>query len=429
MLRVVIIGGGWAGCAAALEAKKTGPADEIILLERCDMLLGTGLVGGIMSNNGRFTASEELIAMGSGELFQVTNKVLRHKNIDFPGHRHASLYDVVKIEPAVKHRLSSDGIKIYLNTRVVDVKKDSQGLLSVITVDGREFSGDVFIDTSGTAGPPGNCAKYGNGCVMCIYRCPTFGPRTSIAARAGLEEKVGLNDDGLIGSMSGSCKLSKDSLDKSIVQELNNKGVVVIPIPRELRKKDDLLRIKACQQYTEKEFEENIVLLDTGHAKLMSPYYPLELLRQVSGLENARFEDPYSGGVGNSMRFLAISPCNVFLQTKGIENLFCAGEKAGPLVGHTEAIITGTLAGYNAVRWARQRALLSLPETLACGDMIAQVCQAVETDKGLAQRYSFSGGIYFKRMQDKGLYTTDIERIKKSVEKAGMTGIFNHFNN
>ncbi|MDF2929677.1 MAG: Glucose inhibited division protein [Anaerospora sp.] len=43
---VVIVGGGWAGTAAALAARKTGC--EVVLLERADMLLGTGLVGGIM---------------------------------------------------------------------------------------------------------------------------------------------------------------------------------------------------------------------------------------------------------------------------------------------------------------------------------------------------------------------------------------------
>ena len=76
MPKVVVIGGGWAGCGSALSAKKAGA--EVVLLERTDMLLGTGLVGGIMRNNGRFTATEEMIAMGGGELFQVTDSVARH---------------------------------------------------------------------------------------------------------------------------------------------------------------------------------------------------------------------------------------------------------------------------------------------------------------------------------------------------------------
>ena len=62
MIRVVVVGGGWSGCAAAISARKAGA--DVTLLERTDMLLGTGLVGGIMRNNGRFTAAEEMNAMG-----------------------------------------------------------------------------------------------------------------------------------------------------------------------------------------------------------------------------------------------------------------------------------------------------------------------------------------------------------------------------
>ena len=40
--KTVVIGGGWAGCAAALTAEKAGA--DVTLLERTDMLLGTGHV-------------------------------------------------------------------------------------------------------------------------------------------------------------------------------------------------------------------------------------------------------------------------------------------------------------------------------------------------------------------------------------------------
>ena len=62
MSKIVVIGGGWSGCAAALGAHQAGA--EVVLLERQDSLLGTGQVGGIMRNNGRYTAAEEMIAMG-----------------------------------------------------------------------------------------------------------------------------------------------------------------------------------------------------------------------------------------------------------------------------------------------------------------------------------------------------------------------------
>jgi carbon-monoxide dehydrogenase large subunit len=78
-MRVIVVGGGWAGYAAALSAKKRGA--EVVLLERTDILLGTGLVGGIMRNNGRYTATEELIAMGGGAIFSIRDP---EQKLSFP---------------------------------------------------------------------------------------------------------------------------------------------------------------------------------------------------------------------------------------------------------------------------------------------------------------------------------------------------------
>lgn len=389
MPTVVVVGGGWAGCGAAVAAKKAG-ADKVILLERTDMLLGTGLVGGIMRNNGRFTATEEAYAMGGGDLFDAVEEAARHRNIEFPGHKHATLYDVAKIEPAVRRVLERYGVEYKLVARVRDITSEGSKIKSVITDKDDEIYGDVFIETTGTAGPQGHCSKYGNGCVMCIIRCPSFGPRISIASRAGVQEMIGRKADGSYGAMSGACKLHKESLGENIINELNQKGVVVVPIPDELKKAESLA-IKACQQYALKEFADNVILLDTGHAKLMSPFYPLEKLRKIPGFENARFEDPYAGGVGNSMRFTALSPRDNALKVKGADNLFCGGEKAGLLVGHTEAIVTGTLAGHNAVRHILGQQLLVLPETLAIGDAIAHVNEQMQTEEGLKLKYTFSG--------------------------------------
>ncbi|MCX7780660.1 MAG: FAD-dependent oxidoreductase [Negativicutes bacterium] len=419
---VVVVGGGWSGCAAAIAAKKAG-ASEVILLERADMLLGTGLVGGIMRNNGRFTATEEMQALGAGDLFDAVDETARHQNIEFPGHKHVTLYDVAKIEPAVRRKLEKYGVKYQLMARVRDITMEGTKIKSVITDKDDEIYGDVFVETTGTAGPQGNCSKYGNGCAMCVYRCPTFGPRISIAARAGVKEFMGEKPDGTVGAMSGSCKLHKESLDERIVAQLNSTGVAVVPIPEKLRKADSL-SIKACQQYALQEFAENVILLDTGHAKLMSPFYPLDKLRQIPGFENARFEDPYSGGIGNSMRYLALSPRDNALKVQGVDNLFCGGEKAGLLVGHTEAIVTGTLAGHNAVRYIANKEALVLPETLALGDAIAHVRERMETQEGRRLKYTFSGAQYFKRMQEKGLYTTDKGAIRDRVEKTGLMNVY-----
>jgi len=52
-----------------------------------------------MRNNGRFTAAEEMIAMGGGDLFELADANSLHRNIEFPGHPHASLYNVATMEP------------------------------------------------------------------------------------------------------------------------------------------------------------------------------------------------------------------------------------------------------------------------------------------------------------------------------------------
>jgi hypothetical protein len=404
-----------------LAARKAGA--EVILIERTDCLLGTGLVGGIMRNNGRFTAAEEMIAMGGGDLFLLADHVARHTNVEFPGHKHATLYDVALMEPTVRRYLIEQGVQLWMMARATNVEKADGRLQAVVLESGERVEGDVFVEATGTAGPQGNCRRYGNGCAMCILRCPSWGGRVSIAACAGVQEMMGRRADGSIGSMSGSCKLHKDSVHPDLVAELNRTGVAIVPIPKELVHAEKL-SIKACQQYALPEFAENLVLLDTGHVKLMTSFYPLEELRRIPGMENARYEDPYAGGKGNSIRYLALSPRDDTLRVQGLENLFCAGEKAGLLVGHTEAIGTGTLAGHNAVRYALGLPLLTLPRSTAVGDAIAFVREEMQTPEGMTRKYTFSGAVYFERMKQLGLYTTDVAAIRQRVEAAGCAGIF-----
>lgn len=219
-----------------------------------------------MRNNGRYTATEELICLGGGDLFKIADKCSRHKDITFPGHLHASLYDVNKIEGVVKDYLLDLGINLHMESRVSDINKEGNKLKGIYLADESYYEADVFIETTGTTGPMGNCLRYGNGCSMCVLRCPSFGPRISISERCGVADIQGERADDSLGAMSGSCKLSKESLSDSIRDELDKNGVVVLKIPEEDINYDKL-KSKVCQQYALKEFAENIVLLDTGHAR------------------------------------------------------------------------------------------------------------------------------------------------------------------
>ena len=68
--------------------------------------------------------------------------------------------------------------------------------------------------------------------------------------------------------------------------------------------------------------------------------------------------------------------------------------------------------------------LLVLPTDLAIGDAITYVNAAMETEEGICKKYTFSGSVYFNRMKELGLYTTEISEIKAKVEKDGLTGVF-----
>lgn len=333
MIKVIIVGGGWAGVAAAITAKKAGA--DVHLFEKTDLLLGLGNVGGIMRNNGRWTAAEELIELGAGDLIEITDRTSRHKNIEFPGHKHASLYDVNIIEGEVHKYLEDMGINIYMESRVVDIELEKSKIKGIYLSDGTYIEGDVFIETTGTTGSMGNCLRYGNGCSMCILRCPAFGPRLSISERCGVRDIQGERGEDELGAFSGSCKLAKESLSEEIREKLDKEGVVVLKVPEEDINYDKLQQ-KVCQQYALKEFAENIVLLDTGHAKLMTSYYPLNKLRKIKGLEKAKYVDPYAGSKGNSIRYLSVAQRTNDMKVKGVDNLFCAGEKSGLFVGHTD---------------------------------------------------------------------------------------------
>jgi hypothetical protein len=422
-MKVVIVGAGFSGCSAAIAARMQGA--EVVLVERTDLVLGCGLVGGIMRNNGRFTAAEEMLAMGGGEMFRITDSITLHRNVEFPGHHHAWLYDARVIEQTVRAALLEHGVELHLGARVDEVEMKGRVIRAVGGKQGKgeaRFEGDAFIDASGTAGGPPQCTKHGNGCVMCVLRCPSFGGRVSITAKCGVKEMAGMTG-GRLGAMSGSCELRKESLSDEVLSRLEETGVAIIPLPQELRS-GGKLAIKACQQYTDTAYSDNVIILHTGHAKLMTTHFPLELLRKVPGLEKARYQDPYAGGLGNSIRFIGMAPRDDRLKVTGVENLFCAGEKAGLLVGHTEAIVTGTLAGYNAANAAADRKTVAYPGTLAVGDAISCVRRGMETEEGLGVKYTFSGSVYFDRMVKMGLYETDVEKIRLRVDKAGMTGFF-----
>lgn len=156
----------------------------------------------------------------------------------------------------------------------------------------------------------------------------------------------------------------------------------------------------------------------------MAPFYPLEKLRKIPGFEAAIIVDPYSGGKGNSIRYLSVAPRDNYMRVTGVENLFVGGEKSGFFVGHTEAICTGSLAGHNAARKSIGMYLLQLPTSIAIGDFIAHANKSLKEEGADKLKFTFAGSIYFNRMKELGFYTTDKKSIEERVRKTGLEGIF-----
>ena len=77
------------------------------------------------------------------------------------------------------------------------------------------------------------------------------------------------------------------------------------------------------------------------------------------------------------------------------------------------------------MRFACGKELIEIPTTLAIGDAIDYVGQQMRTEEGIKFKYTFSGSVYFKRMQELGLYVTDVAAIKAKVKEAGMEGVYN----
>lgn len=421
---VIVIGGGFSGCAAAVAAAKAGAS--VTLLERMELLGGCGLLAGRVDHR-YYTVRQELALMGGDDVFRILDSCVLHPAVKFPFPQPdgavKTIYDVTRLDPALRDYLSSLGVDIQTMTRAVDVRTDGRRVLAVVTQNGQAVQGDAFVDTTGCVGPTAKCNRYGDGCVICIMRCPAFGDRVSMVEKAGVSELEGKKADGSVGPRGASFSLLKESLSPGLREEMERVGYVRVPLP------DDLVDYKRTEDITasmniDKGFAENIVLVDTGaYAKsIATGNRTLEELRKLPGLERAMFASPYAATTGLPVGFMAISPREGALNVPGIENLFVAGEKLG-VAGIGEVIATGVIAGHNAVRNAAGKPPLVLPTTLMLGDFISFVNSRWNTEEGLRQRFHLLPGPYLQRAREKGLYTNSEAAIIERVKQNGLINI------
>ena len=103
MSKVVVVGGGLAGCGAALAAVKAGA--RVTLLERTDMLIGVAVRAGSANGNGQFVANHELRFLGAGEHPDALQSIKRHEGVEFPDSgRHVFMFNAGLAEPPHRHK-------------------------------------------------------------------------------------------------------------------------------------------------------------------------------------------------------------------------------------------------------------------------------------------------------------------------------------
>ncbi len=419
-VKVVVIGGGFAGCAAAAAASRAGA--DVTLVERSDALTGLGQLGGSFRLNAFFIAHEEIIAMGGGDMPKAQDSETMYTNIELKHQHHVSLYNCRKISKTVDKVLRELGVKIMYRSRATDVELSGKRIKKIKLEDGRVLEADSFVEATGTCGPMALCKRYGHGCVSCGVGCPTFGGRVSIAARAGIEDMVGVRADGTPGGFSGAITFSKGSLAPEIERTLEERGELKMPLPKELvpiaRE-----RVKELAPSLTPESADTVQLTYVGHVNMVgNSHFTLEELHKIPGFENAVFVSPSKGWIGNSIRYLAVTPRDHTMKVEGIENLFVAGEKAGGQhMSTTAAIVTGVPAGHNAVRRALGMELLELPTTSVIGYYLAYTA---DHQGDLKVRHSLGRTPTIDHIYEQGPLTYDAQLVHRKIEELGLTGIF-----
>ncbi len=416
--RVIVVGGGFSGIAAAITASKAGA--QAMLLERTDMLSGSGLRAARLYHNLKIVGAEEAKALGGGEVFEALESILLHRG-NIIDEEAAFIYNTVLVDTTMRKAVEAAGVELHLESRAVKVEKEDGVLKAVTTHSGKRFPGDAFVDASGTFGGLSNCIKYGRGCVMCFHRCLYFGDRVSIATQAGSGELHWTKPDGTPGSSGAAIAVFKESLSAELRSRLKKEGAFSLPIPEALIDHSRFKQIQAARGARE---ATHVNLVDIGLvAKCVGiGNFRLDSLRKIPGFENAQIEYPMGGGGYHQVSYMSFTPREDSLRARGIANLFIAGEKTG-LPGIVEATVCGVLAGSNAARVAFGREPIELPRSTAIGDMIAYRGEQMAASDDLRVPLSMAHGVYFARMKELGLDDTDPAVIHKRIDALGLTDI------
>ena len=425
-MRVVVVGGGAAGFSAAMTAKRTG-ADEVILLERTDMLGGLALVAGIgLCGSGAFIMLEEARAMGGGSLHdEIFFPIATRRELSMPGFDRAMLYNVTRVDARMQRVLAEADVDIRLESRVTCVIKRDSCLEAVTLADGQKLAADCFIDATGSTTGRRGCAVNGYGCVECILRCPSFGDTVGL-----IDEDVNTvstkNAWGTEGVLGTSLLIPTASLSEDIQNDIRNQGFHYLTVPPGL--KPDMKRAKIAGSHgmaimSQKKVAENLLLPDVGgyvkSTANASPRYASQF-RKLIGMEDSMIAQPLLGKRGHLVYGLGMLPHDQTMRVKGFENLFCAGTKSNHALFIMDVTLSGDLAGLNAVRLGSGLDLLEIPQNLAVGAFLNYANNCKSSTAGLS---SIPQGDR-QTLAKLGVLRDSLKEIKQAIKQAGLLNIY-----
>lgn len=367
---VVVVGGGLAGCSAALTAVSAGAS--VHLFERTDLLLGgcwrDGRVGGSVGQ----IAAAEAPSLGTGLLLNIL-EACRLREAHLPDEAWGYTFDCHKAEPAVRQALAKAGVTLHLERRVTAVRRRGRRLEWVrADEDDQPLTAGAFVDATGSTGGVDACTLHGVGCVMCMYRCPAYGDRASPAVLAGAEPHAMRRAGGEEGLIEPTISVFKETLDPTLMDRLERHGVVTIGIPPgdSNGHRPNEVAVNASGATKDK-----LTLVDIGEVAKCEGIgvVPLRTLRRIPGLGHAVLDDPKAGGAGNKVTKISLVCRDDGMRVIGYDNLFCAGDNSGPDTGVIEAAVSGAVAGYNAACEAAGSDAVVLPATTVSGAFITYV--------------------------------------------------------
>ncbi|MBI2305346.1 MAG: FAD-dependent oxidoreductase [Chloroflexi bacterium] len=413
MERVVIVGGGPAGCAAALVAAKSGV--EVLLLERMDTLSGLSTWCGQLMGWG---PRQEAKLMGGGDFFQVWESLKIDQTSDLGIPDGNLTWDVTKVEEATRRAVEAAGIKVLLRSRAVDVVMDGDTMKAVTLADGTQVTGDAFVDATGAGGSMGLCEGYGQGCALCGLKCTIFGDRVATSRAANVpdieEAKPKYFSMNFVHLDSLSPQL-RQAIDDTPGGYSHHK---IVP--------EEFYEIDFTSEWAHPERPMNIrwkrpdvEVINVGFAKTFL-LLPLKYIRRIPGFENAWMSMPLAAD-GIAVKENSYAPHEVTMKVKGLDNLFVGGLRVGVYSGGVPSIFTGELAGHNAARKALGRELLTLPRNTIQGFFLADINRGKSPGEwggeGHVDPRWAANGFDIPRL-------TDYAKIKEAIQGAGLMGVY-----